>query len=151
MLKTTVLAAALALCLAVPARASALDLTTHRSTAALSDTTVVGVTAERPNPVGTIVTDAIGGAVLGGAIGGGVALYNRYGTNNGNGDWGNWQRDILVGAGIGLGVGLIVGGITVATQSADRTTVADHSYMMPATEHREVGFSAVAGSYGKRF
>ena len=154
MLKTTVLAAALALCLAVPARANAIDLTTHRAatSAALSDTTVVGVTADRPNPVGTIVTDAIGGAVLGGAIGGGVALYNRYGTNNGNGDWGNWQRDILVGAGIGLGVGLIVGGISAAAQSTDHTTtVADRSYLTPATEHRDVGFSAPMGSYGKNF
>ena len=144
MLKTTVLAAALALCLALPANASAIDLTTHRATSTMPDT-VVGVTADRPNPVGTIVTDAIGGAVLGGAIGGGVALYNRYGTNNGNGDFGNWQRDILVGAGIGLGVGLIVGGVTVASQAAD------HSYMAPATEHRDVGFSSPVGNYGMNF
>ena len=147
MLKTTVLAAALALCLAAPAKASAIDLTTHRSTTAMPDA-VVAVTAERPNPVGTIVTDAIGGAVLGTAVGAGVAVYNRYGTNSGNGDWGNWQRDLLVGAGIGLGVGLIVGGISAASQAADH---ADRSYMMPATEHRDVGFSAPFGSYGKNF
>jgi len=109
MLKTTVLAAALALGLAVPAKASALDLTTHRSTAALTDTTVVGVTADRPNPVGTIVTDAIGGAVLG-------------------------------------------GGISAATQASDHTTsVADRSYLTPATEHRDVGFSAPVGAYAKNF
>lgn len=145
MLKTTVLAAALALCLAVPAKASAIDLTTHRAPSAMTDTAVVGVTADRPNPVGTIVTDAIGGAILGGAIGGGVALYNRYGTNGGNGDFGNWQRDILVGAGIGLGVGLIVGGVSAASQAAD------HSYMAPRTEHLDVGFSAPVGSYGRNF
>ena len=150
MLKTIVLAAALALCLAVPARASAIDLTTHRATGALSDTAVVGVTADRPNPVGTIVTDAIGGALLGTAVGGGVAIYNRYGTNNGNGDWGNWQRDLLVGAGIGLGVGLIVGGVTAASQAADHS-YADRSYLSPATEHRDVGFSPPAGQYGMNF
>jgi len=152
MLKTTVLAAALALCLAVPAKASAIDLTTHRAAtaAALPDTAVVGVSATRPNPVGTIVTDAIGGAILGGAVGGGVALYNRYGTNNGNGDWGNWQRDILVGAGIGLGVGLIVGGVTAAVQASDHS-YADRSYLSPATEHREVGFAAPIGNYARSF
>jgi hypothetical protein len=147
MLKTTILASALALSLAVPARAGEverIDRTTHRLTTALPDD-VVEVRASRPNPVGTIVGDAIGGAIVGGAIGGGVALYNRYGTNGGNGDWGNWQRDILVGAGIGLGVGLIVGGISAASQAAD------HSYLAPATEHRDVGFSAPLGNYGVPF
>lgn len=146
MLKTTILASALALCLAVPARAGEverIDRTTHRVTTTLPDE-VVGVES-RPNPAGTIVGDAIGGAVVGGAIGGGVALYNRYGTNGGNGNWGNWQRDILVGAGIGLGVGLIVGGISAASQAAD------HSYMAPATDHRDVGFSAPIGKYGVHF
>jgi hypothetical protein len=145
MLKATILASALELCLAVPARAGEverIDQTTHRVTTTLPDT-VVGVTADRPNPVGTIVGDAIGGAILGGAVGGGVALYNRYGTSNGS--WGDWQRDILVGAGIGLGVGLIVGGISAASQSADRT------YMSPATERRDVGFSPPMGNYGVRF
>lgn len=145
MLKATALMSALALCLALPARADTIvQRTDHPVTTTLNDD-YVGVTASRPNPVGTIVGDAIGGAILGGAVGGGVALYNRYGTNGGNGDWGNWQRDILVGAGIGLGVGLIFGGISAASQSADR------SYMAPATEHRDIGFSAPMGNYGVSF
>jgi hypothetical protein len=145
MLKPTILAFALALGLAIPVRASELqraDPTTHRVSTALP-TEVVEVQSNRPNPVGTIVGDAIGGAILGGAVGGGVALYNRYGVSNGT--WNNWERDVLIGAGIGLGVGLIVGGISAASQSADRT------YLSPATEHRDIGFSPPVGNYGVRF
>ena len=145
---TTALLSAFALCLALPARADTIVRTDHPVTTTLPDE-YVGVTASRPNPVGTIVGDAIGGAIVGGAVGGGVALYNRYGTNNGNGNWGNWQRDVLVGAGIGLGVGLIVGGISAASESS--APAADHSYMAPATDHRDVGFSAPVGNYGVRF
>jgi hypothetical protein len=141
----TALFSAGALCLALPAHAASnAPLTTTLNQSALQDDAVVAVEA-RPNPAGTIIGDAIGGAVIGGAVGGGVALYNRYGTNNGNGDWGNWQRDILVGAGIGLGVGLIVGGISAASNASD------HSYMAPATEHRDTGFSSPVYSYGARF
>lgn len=140
MLKTTALVTALALCAAVPAQAASSAKRADQVTTVLQDErTVVGVEASRPNPAGIIIGDAIGGAILGGAIGGGVALYNRYGTNNGNGDWGNWQRDILVGAGIGLGVGLIIGGITAAAN-------ADRAYT-PAP----AGFSAPQASYGVKF
>lgn len=147
MLKATALVSALALCAAVPAQAASSAQHNDQVTTVLhADTTVVGVEASRPNPAATIIGDAIGGAILGGAVGGGVALYNRYGTNNGNGDWGNWQRDILVGAGIGLGVGLIVGGITAASQASDRAYTPG-----PVTEHRDVGFSAPQANYGVRF
>jgi hypothetical protein len=96
----------------------------------------------RPNPAGIIVRDALGGAILGGAIGGGVAIYNRYGTTNGT--WDNWQRDVLIGAGIGLGVGLIVGGVSAASAM-------DRSFQGPMTEHRDVGFAPPMGQYGVRY
>ncbi len=148
----TALFSAGALCLALPAHAAPVaEQAQHHelSTLTLQQTTqtsgdVVGVET-RPSPAGTIIGDAVGGAVLGGAIGGGVALYNRYGTNNGNGSWGNWQRDILVGAGIGLGVGLIVGGISAASQASDRT------YTPVADGQRDIGFSPPAYAYGSRF
>src|SRR5438874_297600 len=49
-----------------------------------------------------IVGDVLGGTLIGAAAGGGVVLYNHYVTNSGNGDWGNWQHTVLIGAGIGL-------------------------------------------------
>src|SRR3954467_13904899 len=125
MLKAT----ALMLCLALPAMAAPVSITLHEQPYKAE---VVEVQTH-PNPVGTIIGDAVGGAVLGGAIGAGVAVYNRYGTTNGT--WDNWQRPVLIGAGIGLGVGLIVGGISAASQSAN----ADHSYMSPVVEQRDVG------------
>ena len=134
MLKAT----ALMLCLALPVAAAPV------STVLKSDplkAEIVEVQA-RPNPAGTIIGDAIGGAVVGGAIGAGVAAWNRYETTNGT--WDNWQRDVLVGAGIGLGVGLIVGGISAASY-------ADHSAMSPVVDHRDSGFSPPMGAYGGKF
>ena len=142
MLKGIALASALALGLAAPARADEVRVTNTPPARA----EVVEVQSSRPNPVSTIVADGLGGAVLGAAAGGGVALYNRYGTNNGNGDWGNWQRDIAVGAGIGLGVGLIVGAVS-ATTSAN----ADRAPSVAVVDQKSVGFAPPAGQYGMRF
>ena len=122
MLKTTILACAVALGAAIPARAAELkplpaEVTTyetpHRSSA------------------GVIVGDAVGGAVVGAAVGGGVAAYHRYVQNEG---WGDWQKDVLIGAGVGLGVGLILGIADAA--SSDRT------FMGPVADRRAVGFDA---------
>jgi ABC-type nitrate/sulfonate/bicarbonate transport system substrate-binding protein len=135
MLKATVLVSALCF-LALPAVAAPL-----KTTLAEHDVDVVEVQT-RPSPAGTIVRDAVGGAILGGAIGGGVVIYNRYGTTNGT--WDNWERTVLIGAGIGLGVGLIVGGVSAASQM-------DRSFVGPATEHRDVGFSPAIGQYGVRY
>lgn len=147
MLKATVLMSALALALAMPAKAAsdvvkvdnAQAQVTHQ---ALPDD-VVGVESHR-SPAGAIVGDAIGGAIVGGLVGGGVAFYNRYGTNGGNGSWGNWQRDVLVGAGIGLGVGLIVGGIDAASNM-------DRSYQNPIADQRSVGFGSPLATKALRF
>jgi hypothetical protein len=101
---------------------------------------VVEVQSHR-SPASAIVGDAIGGAVVGGLVGGGVAFYNRYGVTNGT--WDNWERNVLIGAGIGLGVGLIVGGIDAASNM-------DRTYQSFA-DQRSVGFAAPAGVYAKRF
>lgn len=89
-----------------------------------------------------IIGDAVGGAALGALGGGAVAAYRNYVQNEG---WGNWQRDVLIGAGIGLGVGLIVG-VASAASYADRT------YMMgPVADQRPTGFSSSVPVYGAHF
>ena len=95
---------------------------------------------ERRSAGSVIITDAIGGAALGALAGGGVAAYRNYVQNEG---WGNWQRDVLIGAGIGLGVGLIVGVANVA--SADRT------FTGPIADQRQTGFLSPVPVYGARF
>ena len=144
MLKATALMSALALCLALPAHASSevsrIDKASHTPVTTTLPDEVVGV--EHRSPAGAIVGDAVGGAVVGGLVGGGVALYNRYGTSNGS--WGNWQRDVLVGAGIGLGVGLIVGGIDAASNM-------DRTYQQPFADERSVGFEPPLATKALRF
>ena len=146
MLKATLLVPALLFALAPSAKAEGagqpIQMTLQQTTTATTSGGDVVEVQTHPNPAGTIIGDAVGGAVLGGAIGGGVAACRRY--CNSNGTWGNWQRDVLIGAGIGLGVGLIVGGVSAASQ-ADRTWAA------PMTEQRDIGFSAPLGAYGTNF
>jgi hypothetical protein len=147
MLKTMALVSALSLLAVAPAKA-ATDVTTRITTTDSSHTSlpaeVVEVQSTRRSAGSIIVGDAIGGAVLGTAAGGGVALYNRYKSGN-DGTWGNWQRDLAIGAGIGLAVGLIYGGIDAATSaSADRAYAA-------TVDQRGNGFSAPVGQYGMRF
>ncbi len=144
MLRATVLISALALGFAVPARASEVvkvDKATAQAVPqqALPDD-VNGYETHR-SPAGAIIGDAVGGAVVGGLVGGGVAFYNRYGTSNGS--WGNWQRDVLIGAGIGLGVGLIVGGIDAASNM-------DRTYQSFADD-RSVGFGSPIALHALKF
>lgn len=87
-----------------------------------------------------IVRDAVGGAAVGALVGGGVAAYRNFVQDEG---WGNWQRDVLVGAGIGLGVGLILGVADAA--SADRT------FTGPVADRRPTGFSRSVPVYGAHF
>ena len=81
----------------------------------MSDDTT-GVTTTRPGrAAGVIVaTDALYGGLAGVAVGGGVAL-----LNSGN----NWQRDLMVGGGIGIIVGAAFGIYDAVTQSPSGTTV----------------------------
>jgi len=95
---------------------------------------------ERRSPAGVIVRDTIGGAAAGALVGGGVAAYRNFVKDEG---WGNWQRDVLIGAGIGAGVGLILGIADAA--SADRT------FTGPIADQRATGFNAPVPVYGKRF
>ncbi len=145
MLKATILASALALGLAIPAQAAS-DIqksnaaTKPVQTALPAD--VVEVQSPHRNTGGVILGDAIGGAVLGAAVGGGVAVYNHY--NNSDGSWGNWQRDIAIGAGIGLAAGLIFGLV-------DASSTADRTYTGPVADRRESGFAPPAALYGARF
>jgi hypothetical protein len=92
------------------------------------------------SPAGVILTDAVGGAAVGALVGGGVAAYRSFVKDEG---WGNWQRDVLVGAGIGLGVGLILGVADAAT--------ADRAFTGPVADKRETGFSRSVPVYGARF
>ena len=96
----------------------------------------------RPSAAGIVARDAIGGAVVGAAVGGGVALCRRYCSSNGS--WGNWQRDVGLGAAIGLGVGLLFGAV-------DASSNADRVFRGPVGEERNVGFAPAVANYGRRF
>lgn len=135
MLRNALIACAAALGLmALPAHA---EVTTRLPDA------VVGVQAQPRNAGGIIVGDAVGGALVGGLVGGGVAAYRNYVNNDG---WGNWQRDILVGAGIGLGVGLIVGVADVASNPNPAP-----AYVGAAVDRPDRGFSPPMAARGFRF
>lgn len=121
MLRNGILACGVALAVAVPARAELRPLPAE---------VITTETTARRNTAGVVVGDALGGAVLGALVGGGVAAYHRYVDNSG---WGDWQRDVLIGAGVGLGVGLILGIADAA--SSDRT------FMGPVADRRAVGFT----------
>jgi hypothetical protein len=130
-----------ALCAAFPAAAadrSASTAVPHLT--GLSDQ-VVGVES-RPSAGGIIVRDALGGAIAGAVVGGGVALCNRYCSSNG--DWGNWQRDIGLGAAIGLGVGLLFGAVDAASN-------AETVMRGPVADERATGFAPATAAYGRRF
>jgi uncharacterized protein YcfJ len=139
MLKGVAMACACALALPVQARAGIVrTLETSPSRETLRQQ--VMEVQERRSPGSIIITDAIGGAALGALAGGGVAAYRNYVQDEG---WGNWQRDVLIGAGIGLGVGLLIGVASAA--SADRT------FTGPIADQRPTGFSSPVPIYGKRF
>jgi hypothetical protein len=143
MLKATLLATALAFGLASPVRAASdikHGISQPVQTALPAE--VVEVQTNRRSPGSVIIGAAVGGAVLGAAVGGGVALYRRYGS--GDETWGNWQRDVAVGAGIGLAAGLVFG-VVDASGTADRT------FTGPVADRRSTGFAPPAAVYGARF
>lgn len=144
MLKATILASALALGLAVPAQAAS-DIQKSNAvrpvqTALAAD--VIEVQSPHRNTGAVVLGDAIGGAVLGAAVGGGVSLYNHF--NNSDGSWGNWQRNLALGAGIGLAAGLVFGLV-------DASSTADRTYTGPVADRRESGFAPPAALSGARF
>ena len=148
MVKGMVLAAAAALAMAAPAQAAGqvrngveLDGGNHRQLNA----EVIEVQGTHRSAGAIVATDAIAGAVVGTAVGGGVALYHRYIEDGSNGNWGNWQRDLALGAAIGLGVGLVVG-VVDAASSADRAPVRG-----AVVDERPSGFNAPIMMHGARF
>ena len=145
MLKATILASALALGLAIPARAASDIQKSNTATkpvqTALPDEVVTVETPHRSTG-GVIIGDAIGGAVLGAAAGGGVALYNHF--NNADGSYGNWQRDIAIGAGIGLAVGLVFGLV-------DASSYSNRTFTGSVADRRATGFESATPVYGARF
>ncbi|TMA42834.1 MAG: hypothetical protein E6J82_08260 [Deltaproteobacteria bacterium] len=121
MLKGIVVACACALAIPVQARANEVSRPKTVAPPEALPQQVYEVQQKR-SPGSVIVTDAIGGQ---------------------NDGWGNWQRDVLIGAGIGLGVGLIVGVADAA--SSDRT------FTGPVADRRETGFNSSMPVYGNRF
>ena len=146
MLKGTLAASTLvlSLSLAAPAHAAGRDAGVVPPSRSALAQEVGTVQAERPSTAGIIARDAIGGAIAGAAVGGGVAVYRRYIENGSNGSWGNWQRDLAVGAGIGLAVGLVFGAVDAASN-------ADRRFTGPVADQRPFGFDAPMAMYGARF
>jgi hypothetical protein len=149
MLKGALVALAAVFALALPARAASRDVNSSVSVVPHSPSSTfaqeVATVETRPSPVGIIARDALGGAILGAAVGGGVVLYRRYVENGSNGQWGDWKRDVGIGAGIGLAVGLIFGAVDAAS-NADRVFVNG-----PIADERATGFAPAASVYGARF
>jgi hypothetical protein len=146
MLKGTLAASTLvlSLSLAAPAHAAGRDAGVVPPSRSALAQEVATVQTERPSTAGIIARDAIGGAIAGAAVGGGVAVYRRYIENGSNGSWGNWQRDLAVGAGIGLAVGLVIGAVDAASN-------ADRRFTGPVADQRHIGFDAPMAMYGGRF
>ncbi|HYZ88197.1 MAG TPA: hypothetical protein VE620_02770 [Myxococcales bacterium] len=147
MLKGTLVALIAVLALALPARAaereagnaSLLPPSPVTSTSFAQEVTTV---ESKPSAGGIIARDAIGGAVAGAAVAGGVILWRRYVESNGT--WGNWQRDLALGAGIGLAVGLVFGAVDAASN-------ADRRFTGPVADERPSGFAPAVATYGRRF
>jgi hypothetical protein len=146
MLKGTLAASTLvlSLSLAAPAHAAGRDAGVVPPSRSALAQEVATVQTERRSTAGIIARDAIGGAIAGAAVGGGVAVYRRYIENGSNGSWGNWQRDLAVGAGIGLAVGLVLGAVDAASN-------ADRRFTGPVADQRHIGFDAPMAMYGTRF
>lgn len=60
-------------------------------------------------PMATIATDALYGGVAGVLVGGGIALLS---------DGDHWQRDLMIGAGVGILAGVGVGIVQVVSESS---------------------------------
>ena len=61
-------------------------------------------------PMATIATDALYGGVAGVLVGGGIALLT---------DGDHWQRDLMIGAGVGILAGVGVGIVQAVSDSSD--------------------------------
>jgi hypothetical protein len=138
MLRKLAVAAALA-CLAFPAFAKETKQVADRplSLALEAPPAQHGLAAEVVtvetvrSPAAVIATDALYGGLAGLAIGGGIAL-----INNGN----NWERDLALGAGIGLLAGGVYGAVDAATMTGHYDRYASEG--TPAMVGPKVGYGA---------
>lgn len=111
------------------------------------------VTVEkRGSPAGTVLRDAVAGALVGSAVSGGIILYEM-GIDD-NDDY-NWERTLAWGAVIGLGAGLIWG-IVDATSGPTygmiaKDPVRDGMSMTLDTRRRDQSGTNMFGVMGGRF
>ena len=144
MRKTTMAAFGLVLSVALAGQSQTLTTQLQPQPQKLSDE-VVEVQHDHAFAAGAVVRDVFGGAFLGAAAGGAYAFYQK--EQNNNGDWGNWQRPVLIGAGVGAGIGLIFGIV-------DATTWSDRGYTRTPyadSDRHETGFAPPAAKYGLHF
>jgi hypothetical protein len=97
------------------------------------ETRITGRTA-----VAIVATDALYGGIAGLLVGGGIALIN-------NGD--RWQRDLMVGAGIGILAGATAGVVEAVMQDNRQTTVRAAADRDPAAASSGPAFAALAGKF----
>jgi hypothetical protein len=141
--KPTIAILGLVLCTSLASRAQnteVLQQPSHRE--ALPDD-VVEVHHDHTFAGGAVVRDIFGGAIVGAAAGAGYDVYQH----SQNGDWGNWQRPVLIGAAVGAGIGLIFGIV-------DATTWSDRGYTRTPyadKDRHEPGFAPPAAQYGLHF
>lgn len=95
------------------------------------------------SPAGTVVRDTLSGGLLGAAVSGGIIGYEM-GIQN-HSDY-NWQRTLAIGAGIGLGVGLIWGIVDATTGPAYAmgTPVPSHDGLSMTLDVRRADQSGLA-------
>jgi hypothetical protein len=116
MLRTLFIAPFAALFLASAANASPLQTLTLREQPQSKNqlaAEIVEVSGHR-SPASVIAQDALYGGIAGLAIGGGVALIAQDG---------NWGRDLLVGAGVGLLVGAAFGAVDAASMADGKPAI----------------------------
>lgn len=88
------------------------------------------------SPLQIVAVDALYGGLAGLAIGGGIALINQ-----GN----NWQRDLSIGAGVGVLAGGIFGGFDAFSRSSNNNTSRAAADPTPASNTGGSAFSMRAG------
>lgn len=105
------------------------------------ETVVVDRDPPKP-PMATIATGAAWGGLAGLLVGTGVALID---------EWDHWQRDMMIGTGIGVLVGAAVGGVQAYSdhQDARRSRVALDGMGSPARDPVTRGGRVVFGYAGR--
>jgi hypothetical protein len=90
------------------------DNTSGTARTYVDETTTVQTTPNGRGSAVIVATDALYGGLAGAVVGGGITLLSQ-------GD--HWQRDLMVGAGVGILIGAAFGIYEVAAQNSSSTTV----------------------------